>query len=1031
MKQEKKSVWQIIRLTLRTAVCLVLVLALIFGITTINGLLTDNGRMANSILNGFDRKVNNSKADTQGLDLAYNKPDYTPDSIGAAEDDLADRIASEGIVLLKNEAQALPMAADTVFSFVGVNSAKASAGGGMLGGGTDLMTLFRNAGVGFNETLWAFYQQASQKGYGLASGSISFGDAEDFRINECPLSELKADQNVLDSMEGTVPVYFLKRVAGEGRDMPRSMYNHASSAEDKARTYLEPDSTEREILGYLNDNFDTVVLVLNSNAALELDWLAEYPSIKAVISAPDGLQALPGILTGSINPSGRTVDTFAANALASPAAQNFGDYLYFDENGNPTKYNYVTYAEGIYVGYKYYETRYEDVVMGTGNPGAYDYSTEVVYPFGYGLSYTTFDWTNFSTQWAGDSCTVHVDVTNTGDMAGKDVVEIYVQSPYTDYDKQYGVEKPSVMLVGYAKTAELAPGETQSIDVTFQKEQLKAYDANGAKTFIFDAGDYYITAAANAHAAVNNVLAAKGYTEANGMTDAGNGELVTVYTTDFTETDTKTFSVDSYTGVDITNLFDAARGDTVYLTRNDWTGTFPAHDGEPSGIVSTWGGEINGDDGVAYTWKKAASPELIAQLDSFDSGSPIDPASFTDTPVYGADSGLTLIEMRGLDYEDPQWDALLDQLTQDDYFDLVAQAGYGVEYVASVGKPFTIDADTAAGLIYGGTGKMFPNSMTLAQTWNAELALEFGTMIGNEALIGGCNGWYAPSMNLHRTPFSGRNGEYYSEDAFLSGTVGSNAVYGAASKGVYAFIKHFAFNDQENHRGDRDGQFSVATWLNEQSARELYLVPFEMCMKIGDVELNYVAQQADGSYQNATRDIRACQAIMTAFNRVGATWTGGSYNLITGLVRSEWGFNGFILTDNANTGVFMDGYQMIEAGADSKLTCLPGSARFDFDPENPAHYHYARTAIHHLLYTVANSNAMIGAMPGSVITDGMRLTEKVMIGVDVLFGLLAVWFAYVAFRGFKPSKRKLAKLEKMRAKREAKKLRKAGTNPQA
>ena len=866
MEKKKPSVGKIVKLALRTAVCALLIVVFIAVIAGVNILVPTYARMIDSVIGGFNRSIDNSKAATSGLDLQYNKLDYTADTIGAAEDDLANRIAAEGVVLLENRDNTLPMAQNTTFSLVSVNATTVSAGGGVMGGGVDLKTAFQGAGAGINETLWNFYTQGAGKGYGLAAGSIGYGAAEDFRINECPLSVMQSADGVLSSMDGTVPVYFLKRVAGEGRDMPRSMYNHADSAEDKARSYLELDSTELEILDYLNEHFDTVILVVNSNAALGLDWLADYPSIKAVIGAPDGLQALPGILTGAINPSGRTVDTFAADALASPAAQNFGDYLYFDESGNPTKYNYVSYAEGIYVGYKYYETRYEDVVMGTGNAGNYSYSDEVVYPFGYGLSYTTFEWSGFRTSWSGDTCTVSVNVTNTGNMAGKDVVEIYVQSPYTDYDKQYGVEKASVMLVGYAKTGELAPGASETVTVTFDKEQLKAYDATNAKTYILDAGDYYITAAANAHAAVNNVLAAKGYTTDNGMTENGDTAFVETYTV--SALDSTTYSVDSYSGAPITNLFDDAKGDFTYLTRNDWVGTFPVHDGEPSNIVSTWGGEINGSDGVAYTWKKTASAALIAQLDSFNSGSPIDPASFTDTPVYGVKNGLTLIEMRGLDFDDPKWDALLDQLTEDDYYNTIGLSGYGIEVIESINKPFTIDADTAAGLIYGGTGKMYPNSMTLAQTWNQDLAREFGTMLGNEALLGGCNGWYAPSMNIHRTPFSGRNGEYYSEDAFLSGAVGSNAMYGAASKGLYAYIKHFAFNDQENHRGDTAGQYSIATWLNEQSAREIYLKPFEMCMKMGDVGLNYVESDGNGGYRNATRTIRAAMGVMTAFNHL-------------------------------------------------------------------------------------------------------------------------------------------------------------------
>ena len=839
--------------------------------------------------------------------------------------------------------------------------------------------------------------------------------------------------------------------------MPRSMYNHAESEEDKAKSYLEPDSTELEIISYLNDNFDNVILVTNSNAALELGWVKDYTNIKAVLSSTT-IEAIPYILTGQVNPSGRTVDTFAADASKSPAAQNFGDYQYVDENGELTKYNYVTYEEGIYVGYKYYETRYEDAVLNQGNAGDYDYTEEVVYPFGYGLSYTTFAWSNMQTNWSGDECTVTVDVENTGDMAGKDVVEIYAQSPYTEYDKANGVEKASVQLVAYGKTSELAPGEKETVTCTFSKEQLKAYDENGAQTYIFDAGDYYITAAANAHAAINNILAAKsekpaqkadldseetadneesatqeeaeskielltaGGLSAEETTTGGNAEFVSVYTPDNTDTDVTTYATDSYSGVTITNQLQDCKADVTYLTRSDWEGTFPTHDGEAGTQISTWGNEINGEDGVSYTYVKTASDDLIAELDSFSSGTDVAPETLADTQiVYGADNGLTLINMRGLDFDDPLWDDLLDELTADEIYNTIGVSGYGIEYIDSVEKPFNIDADTAAGLLYGGTGAMFPNAMTLAQTWNLDLASEYGTMIGNEGLLGGADGWYAPSMNIHRTPYSGRNGEYYSEDAFLSGAVASREVYGAASKGMYTYIKHFAFNDQENHRGDRDGQFSVATWFNEQSAREIYLVPFEMCMKVGDVTLNYVEKQEDGSYANASKSIRASQGVMTSFNRAGATWAGGDYGLITGILRNEWAFDGIVMTDNANTGVFMDGYQMTEAGADVKLTSLPASARYNFDKSDSATYYYARQAMHRVLYTIANSKSMNGAMPGSQIKDGMRISDKIKLAIDIIFGLLIVLEVYRIFRLFRPTKKKLAKLQAKAEKKAQKK----------
>ncbi len=958
-----------------------------------NTLLPSYDRMANSLLGGIPHSVSNKGIDTAGLDLAYNKTDYTMETIKAAEDDLKYRIGAEGIVLLRNENNALPLQEGTTLSLFSANSDQ-SAGGGLMGGGTSVKDLLAASGLSVNETLWNFYTAGNGKDYGLATGSISFGDAEDFRINEAPLSALQSEAGLLDSVKGTVPVYWLKRVAGEGRDMPRSMYNHADSAEDKARTYLEPDSTEREILQYLNDNYEKVVLVVNSNAALELDWVKDYPSISAVLFAPDGLQALGDILTGKTNPSGRTVDTFAADALASPAAQNFGDYQYSDEAGNLTKYNYVTYAEGIYVGYKYYETRYEDVVLRQGNAGDFDYDAEVVYPFGYGLSYTTFDWSDLAVTENEDSFDVSVKVTNTGSAAGKDVVEIYLQSPYTEYDKTNGVEKAAVQLVGFGKTDALATGASETVTVNVSKELLKAYDRNSAKTFILDAGTYYLTAGKNAHDAVNNVLTAKG------APAGGNAALVSAYVPAISETDTVTYAVDSYSGESITNRLDAAAGDVVYLTRSDWTGTFPKHDGTPSKQVSTWGNEINGADGVSYTYTKTVSAADLAKLDSFDSGNPTTNDAYTDQPVYGKKNGIVLSQLRGKDFDDPMWDDLLDELTSDDYYNTIALSGYGIEYIDSIQKPFNIDADTAAGLIYGGTGAMLPNSMTLCQSWNQKLYEEYGEMIGTEGLLGGADGWYAPSMNIHRTPFSGRNGEYYSEDAFLSGTIGSLEVKGCASKGMYAYIKHFAFNDQENHRGDRDGQFSIATFLNEQAAREIYLVPFEMCMKVGDITLNYIDVAKDGTMQNASKPIRACQAIMSGFNRLGLTWVGGHYDLMTGIVRGEWAFDGMILTDNANTGVFMDGLQMIESGADMKLTYAKESARFNWNPDDPEQYHYARAAMHRILYTIANSKAMNGAAPGATFARGMYLTEKIILGVNIVCGLLIALLVFFTIRRF-------------------------------
>lgn len=951
----------------------VLAAALVAVVVAANTVLPKFNQIINSYF-GVEQSWDNSGVDTSGLDLTYNKADYDRGSIAEAEKTLDQDISGEGYVLLKND-DSLPLEKGTTLSFVSGNSRDLGVKAksmlettlGLEGGGTDALTpAMEQAGFSVNKTLTDFYATGKGRDYVMGPGSVSYGDDEDFSINECPLSVMR-DAGVLDSMEGTTPVYVLKRVAGEGRDMPRSMYNHASSAEDRAKSYLEPDSTELEILQYLNDNFTNTVLVVNSNAAVELDWLADFPNIKSVLVVPStgtyGAESLAGILSGDINPSGRTVDTYVADASKSPAAQNFGDYQYLDESGNLTKYNYVSYEEGIYVGYRYYETRYEDAVLGQGNAGGFDYADEVCYPFGFGLSYTTFDWSGFATSWSGKTCTATVTVTNTGDVAGKDVVELYAQSPYTDYDRANGVEKSAVELVAFAKTKLLEPGESQTVTVTFDESQLAAYDRNAARTWVLDAGTYYVTAAHNAHDAANNVLAAKG------ASVAGNKSLADTYVPANTEVDVTTYATDSLTGEAVTNRLDDAAGDVTYLTRADWEGTFPTHDGEPTSQVSTWGNEINGEDGVSYTYGKVASADLLAKLDSTDSGNP-DVKAWEGDLTYGADNGLSLIDLRGLDYTDPLWDKLLDQLTPEDYNLMIARAGYGTDYVASVDKPAGTDADSTSGWSWGGTGMTFCNPMTVAQTWNQELAYRLGNMIGNESLLGGATGWYAPAMNIHRTPYSGRNGEYFSEDSFLSGAMASQEVKGAAEKGVYTMMKHFAFNEQENHRGDRNGQYSMATWMNEQSARELYLKPFEMCMKVGDVDLNYLKQKADGTYENATRKIRACQGMMTAFNRIGSTWVGGSYELLSGIVRGEWGFDGWIITDNADTGVFMDAEQMIEAGGDAKLTTQDQSSMWSFDSGDAVSYRYARESLHHLLYTMANGHSMNGAMHGSKFVSG-------------------------------------------------------------
>ena len=947
---------------------------------------------ANTLLPTFGRMVNEILAYKQGwntpatsLDLEYNKADFTASAAPAVGQKLNEDIAGEGIVLLQNDG-ALPLAAGTKLSLFSHSSVDVLVGG-YTGGGVTLKSALESRGFGVNEQLWKFYSSGKGSKYTRGPGSISYGRDEDFSINECPLSVITGENGLEASFSGTTAVFVWSRVVGEGRDMPRSMMRHTDIAADQSKSYLEPDSVELEILSYLDSHFDQVILLINSPAAMELGWAKEFTHITGVIQlglpGTYGLNALADILAGNINPSGHLVDTIAYDAFSSPAAQNYGDFQYVDETGNLTRYSYLTYAEGIYVGYRYYETRYEDAVLGQGNAGDYDYDSTVQYPFGYGLSYTTFEWSDFNVNETADGFTVSVTVKNTGSVAGKDVVEIYLQSPYTDYDKANGVEKSAVELVAYAKTKLLAAGESETVTASFTKEQLKAYDSKGAGTYILDAGNYYITAASDSHKAINNILAAKG------AAVDGNAGFSKVYTV--SAFDAATYSKDSWSGADIHNLFDNEAGTVTYLTRSDWEGTFPEHDGVVSSFPSTWGNEVNGTDGKSYIYVKTATTEEIAKLDSTDSLNPTPDSSFTQAPTYGAKNGLTLIDMRGLSYDDAKWEQLLDQLTAEDIKTLINYSGYGTPDLKSIQKPYALDADSATGLVFGDVGGLtFNGAEVLAQTWNIEFAERFGNFIGNDAILGGVTGWYCPAMNIHRTPFSGRNNEYYSEDPFISGNVAAASMKAAAEKGMYTYIKHFALNDQENHRGDTETEWGAATFANEQSIRQIYLMPFEMCMKNGTVTLNYVQ---DG--QLTSTQIRACQALMTSFNRLGYTWTGGHYNLITGILRNEWDFKGFVITD-ADTPTHMDPVQMIKAGADGKLNY---SGSYDLDTSDPAVYHYAREAAHHILYTVANSKIMNGAMPGSTLT-GIPTATVLRIVLSVVSILIIALLTFFNVRRF-------------------------------
>ncbi len=976
------------------------------------------------VLGGFT-VTNGQSADD--LDLVYHKSDYaTTDDLVTAKDALGQEIAENGIVLLKRDSQSgFPYAEGTAFSFFSQSSDNWLATGSGSGSGssvnTNLKTVFEGAGFKVNDTLWTFYKE----GNGNASrgaGPIDYGDAQDYSINEVPASKIKDESGLETTFKGTVAAFIFSRLGGEGVDLPRGMNQDAATDADRARHYLEPDSVELGVLQYLQDNpdFDEILLIVNSSNAPELSWTENFSKIHTILDVPctgkTGLYAVPEILKGSIAPSGRLATTIAADLLASPAAMNIDEGLYYPEGNYPDRtegnmnYNYVYYAENIYVGYRYYETRYEDAVLGQGNAGDYNYASEVSYPFGFGLTTTTFEWSNFKTEWAGKDCTVSLTVKNTGDLASKDVVEIYAQSPYTDYDRDNGVEKASVVLVGFAKTGVIQPGGSETVKVTFNEERLKSYDAKGAGTYILEGGIYYITAGRDAHAAINNILRVKvpsaQLIPSPAETVAGDADLVATYEPAAEGTvDSVTYGSDTVTGTAITNQFDHATGEGIsYLTRNDWVGTFPKTYGEVSDVESPFGNRVNGSDGKAYIWKLDLSREAYNKIRGTDSLNSTPDDSYTDTVRVGEDNGLELIDLRGLDYDDPKWDELIAQLTVNDMVELVSKSGYGTPAAKSVSKPQTSCADGPNGL---SSGMPISSGTMIGQTWDTSLAARFGDLVGNDTVLRKIAGWYAPGMNTYRTPFSGRANEYFSEDGFLAGSMAQAEVAAAGARGVVTYIKHFAVNETENHRGDREGNEGLVTWASEQSIREIYLVPFEMSVKSGNHESYYYTNDGEGNFTQHSYTLPNCLGVMTSFNRIGYTWAGGDYNLINNVLRGEWGFIGDVLTDFDN-GEFMDTWQALRAGAGTKLNYL---GAYDYDGNafslstnmTSAEYHYVKEDIHHLLYTIVNSLAMNGIING-IQTTFYGYYIFIILGFDLIAAVGVALLSIFTIRRIRKSK---------------------------
>ncbi len=966
-----------------------------------------------------------------GVDAAYYTRDIADSKeLQAAEQAYARKAGAEGFVLLYNRAEdgkGLPVAAGSKLSLFSTSSVDLLAGGTGSGVSTissDMRTALTEQGFAVNEALWKFYSD-NHGSYTRGGGSIMYGGAEDWTIKEAPVSAIP--DAAKSEAEGTIPVFFLARTGGEGRDLGRYMGEWTNVAGDKEKHYLEPNSVELEVIQYLNDTFDNVILVVNTNNAFELGWVADYPSITSVLWAPgaggDTCRSIADVLSGAVNPSGHLVDTFAYDAFSSPAMQNMGDMMLV--NGGQDVEAAVFYDEGIYVGYKYYETRYFDKALDQGNAGDYDYAATVQYPFGYGISYTTFEWSDFKIGQmdADGNIELSVTVKNTGAAAGRDVVQVYLNAPYTDYDKANHIEKSAVTLVGFEKTGELQPGQSESVAVTVNRKDFISYDDVNAKTYILEAGDYLLTAAKNAHAAADNFLAYGGQT-VEPLFGGADASFVGKWTYDYSGNggvDNVTYAK-SLTGVDVTNQFDHAVYDELtprdqYLTRQDWTGTFPQTHGDQDGKRQSPFSEKNG-----FTWEVEVSDAIRDAIKAKGVGASLNPMTEEEAAAmagqYGQKGDLELIDFRGRDYDEVEaeggWDALIDQMDTSELETIIRNGGYQTLGSANIAKPRAIDYDGPSGLNEGGITHepysiTYPCATNLAASWDRQNSYLHGYYVGEDALaadgnwgnhqyVGLITGWYAPAMNIHRTPFAGRNFEYYSEDGFISGEFALEASVACSEKGVYAYIKHFALNDQEDHRSH------VATFSNEQAIREIYLKPFQTCIEERGTTPIKVQEYdaASQSYTEKTVEIPAVMAVMSSFNRIGCTWAGGNYNLLTGVLRNEWGFDGTVITDYDGGGV-MDTEQCVRAGGDLKLTGFEVDAPIDVS--NPASQYFARQAIKHILYTTVNSNAMNGIVHGTSVGElPFANYYFILIGEAVVAAGLIVWGAVAIVRRWKKEK---------------------------
>lgn len=920
------------------------------------------------------------------VSIILNSTGEVSEETAAASKEVIQEVGEEGMVLLKNSNQLLPLSPDTrklnVFGWASIAPILGGTGSGASDTSQSIGILqsLQEAGYETNETLSKLYTDFRANRNLPTTGVAS--------VTEWTLPEPTADYYTAELMEearnfSDTAVIVLGRSGGEGQDLPRDMnavidgtyddikqtaaggnesYNYNDGFYtnngdyddfDPGEHYLQLSNTEEAMIEKVCGTFEKVIVVINTNNTMELGWVDEYESIGAVIQTPGtgatGMGALGKIISGEVNPSGKTADTYVYDLTAAPNYNNTGNFTFTNVDDLTKAFTeadeafqgalgFVNYTEGIYLGYKFYETAAEE--------GLINYEELVQYPFGYGLSYTTFEQKieNFTDQ--GSAVSFDVTVTNSGDVAGKSPVELYVTPPYTNG----GIEKASVNLIEFGKTGILEPGASETLSFEIPKEEMASYDSKSIKTqdggYVLEAGEYIISVRADSHTVID---------EAAFRVDADID-----YSRDGRNSD----------GTAAVNQFqDYSVGDVTYLSRADGFANY----GEAAAAPAEE--DYRMDDET----REAIKEKSVAYYNPSIYDNPED-----EMPVTGADNGLKLADLTGKDYDDPLWEQLLDQLTAEEMIELVNLGGFQTAAVDSIGKKATLDSDGTAGLndwVVGVYGTAFPVEVLMAQTWNKELIEKAGSAIGAEYAECHIYGWYGPAMNLHRSAFTGRNFEYYSEDGVLSGLIASAEVNGAAEHGVYAYIKHFVMNDQETNRC-----CFLQTYSDEQAIREIYMKPFELCIK------------------NFTGD---AIAVMSSFNFIGDKWTGADANLLNSVLRDEWGFQGMVISDWNGSYGYQNTEDSIRNGNDLMLGFNSYESNKITDIDSATCVLALRQASKNILYTVGNSGNYTSE---DAQAGGLDPMTKVFITIDAVIGIISLAIlAFVYTRYFR--KRKTVKIE--------------------